>query len=163
MLLFHDQGPTILPSLKAPFCLTRGRWWRFRGIRYQSKDVDKMEKGNHDGNKSFSSEHERHYTLLMDLSGKYINSDEFEAWCGPNLLEESGMVRLGLWQLAQRLAIVTRRSSEVMEGSQIWLFQFGKVQAEVRTNCSMYIHLNHEIKWLCVEIWLYWNNNSQRV
>jgi hypothetical protein len=100
-------------------------------------------------------EHVRHYTLVMDLSGRYISSDEFEAWCKLNLLADSGMVRLGLRQLDQRTAIITRCSSEVMKGSQIWLIQFGKVQAEVQNNGSGYIHPNHEFKWLCDRKWLY--------
>jgi hypothetical protein len=59
------------------------------------------------------------------------------------------MVHLGLWQLDQRSTIVIRCSSKVLEGSQILLFQFGKVQVEAQLNCTVYIHLNHEIKWLC--------------
>jgi hypothetical protein len=76
-------------------------------------------------------EHVRNYTLVMDSSGRYISSNEFGAWSKTNILAESGMVRLGLRQMDQRTAIVTKCSSEVMEGSRIWLFQFGKVQAEV--------------------------------
>jgi hypothetical protein len=59
---------------------------------------------------------ERHYSLVMVSSGRYISSDEIETWCGMNLLSECGMVHLRLRKLVQGNTIITKSSSEVTEG-----------------------------------------------
>jgi hypothetical protein len=98
MFFFRDREPTILPSLKIPSCLTHGRWWWYRGICSKAQRLIRQRMGI--VRASYHSVRARHYTLIMDSSGRYIGSDEFEAWCGMNILVEGGMVHLGLRKLA---------------------------------------------------------------